>query len=195
MLNISVGSHGMEWTLFLQPIWCCVLDCDQTCADITDIFDIHAQSEKASSASHLVPTGSRLRVGKKLGGSSTGTADLDWPKSYPMPYDIMLSNKIGSRQLFHGNLGCRAGWTAGLPVGGGEWLPLRHLGLFKFRSGFLYFFELSLSSPMSFSPFFLPTVSPSHWSEKSNNWVGVQLLAGVNPPECMSIESFCILFL
>lgn len=38
MLNISVGSHGMEWTLFLQPIRCCVLDCDQTCADITDIL-------------------------------------------------------------------------------------------------------------------------------------------------------------
>ena len=39
------------------------------------------------------PAREYARVHRKLGGDTAGTADPNWPKGYPIPYDIMLSNK------------------------------------------------------------------------------------------------------
>jgi len=38
---------------------------------------------------------SRLGVHKQLGGDTAGTADPNWPKGYPTPYNIVFSNKTG----------------------------------------------------------------------------------------------------
>ena len=52
-----------------------------------------AYSVKAFSVSHTVLQWSRQAVDKRLGGDTAGTADSSWPGGYPMPYDIMLSNR------------------------------------------------------------------------------------------------------
>lgn len=39
------------------------------------------------------PIASRIRLGKRLGEDTAGTADLHWPRGCPTSYDIMLSNK------------------------------------------------------------------------------------------------------
>jgi len=56
---------------------------------------------KAFSASHTDPPASRLGVHKKLGGDTARTADLNSPKGYSTPHDIMLSNKSwGKEEMF-----------------------------------------------------------------------------------------------
>lgn len=38
-----------------------------------------------------------------LGGDTTGKADPNWPRGYPIPYDIMLSDKSSRRDLRKGD--------------------------------------------------------------------------------------------
>lgn len=42
------------------------------------------------------PSENRLDVVKSLGGDTAETADSRWPKGYPMPYNIIFSDKMGS---------------------------------------------------------------------------------------------------
>ena len=42
---------------------------------------------------HAALTVRRLRVHQKLWGDTTRTGDPDWTKGYPIPYNIMISNK------------------------------------------------------------------------------------------------------
>lgn len=40
-----------------------------------------------------------LGMHEKLRGDITGTADLNWPKGYPIPYYVILSNKRWERKV------------------------------------------------------------------------------------------------
>lgn len=40
----------------------------------------------------------RLQGAKDMGGERARTTDLDWPKGYPIPYDVMLSNKPAGKE-------------------------------------------------------------------------------------------------
>jgi len=48
---------------------------------------------KDFSASHNAVPVSRLGVHMELRGDTSGTADIKWPKEYPILYDVILSNK------------------------------------------------------------------------------------------------------
>ena len=50
-------------------------------------------SIKTVSPTFLPPKASRLGVGRRLGKDIAGTADLNSPNGYSIPYDVMLSNK------------------------------------------------------------------------------------------------------
>lgn len=103
---------------------------------------------------------SRLRVGKKLGGNTSGTAEPSLPRGWSMPCN-MVSNKnwgeglCGRQPLLRDWLGFN------LPVGGGELLPLHHLGFLCLFTFFLLlsFIKLSLSWLTSFLAFALPILS------------------------------------
>ena len=52
--------------------------------------------------SSLCPPGSRLGLGKMLGGNTAKTADSNYPKGYSTPYNITLSNKTWKDQFSNG---------------------------------------------------------------------------------------------
>ena len=52
-----------------------------------------AYTESRPSLLLTAPPARRLGMHKKLGGDTAGTADPNWPKGYPIPYVVVLSNK------------------------------------------------------------------------------------------------------
>ena len=65
--------------------------------DILVIAEQFLNKVKAFSASHTAPPVSRMGVHKKLGGDTAGTADPNWPKGYPLPYDVIHSKQSSGR--------------------------------------------------------------------------------------------------
>jgi len=133
----------------------------------------------------LTPPVGGLGVHKKLGGDTSGTADPNWPKGYPTPYDVILSNnQLGKEEgrrdhsewwhlssqvtvmLDGALLSCR--WlNTCLPVGSSEWIPyfaLLACAVFSLP------IKLLLSQPVCFLTFTILILSPSHCG-RMNKWL------------------------
>lgn len=120
------------------------------------------------------PAGSRLGVGKSLGGDRAGTGDVGWPKGYSRLYNVMFSNKNCSRERkglgFFGFHVGRCWLGIDLLVGDGEQLPLHH-----FRRVFLFVMVIKLSlsqAPNFFLSLCLFSPCPSGWGEWASGCVG-----------------------
>lgn len=117
---------------------------------------------------------SGLWVGKKLGGDTSGTADLKRPKGYPMPYNIMLIYRNWGGSFSHIAVSPR------LLVGGGEWLPLHHVPPHPHS-----LVKLSLSLPTSYFCFCssscLPHCTGGEGVVVNKQLVSAWLQPGVNP--------------
>lgn len=90
---------GLGWSQFSsqQPVWYCVVALWPESADNTRRFLTCA--EQHHSWTHPTPPAKWLRVHKKLGGYAAGIPDSHWPKGYPRPHDIMLSDQSWGKKV------------------------------------------------------------------------------------------------
>lgn len=113
---------------------------------------------------------SRLRVSKRLGGSTALGCSLKLTKGNSMPYNIMLSNKIGE-------------WLGiDLLVGGGKCLLLHHLAF-----GFVFFCSPSYIKLYYLSPWKVFSLLPLSFSPILLASVGTYFPARINSYACICV--------
>lgn len=139
------------------------------------------------------PPASRLGVDKNLEGDTAGTADLSWPKGYPIPYNVMFSNKLGGSF----SKVAVARWLAGLWSAGGGWWVIAFASLldlvgFFFLLHLLKCLYLDLQVFLGFCPF--DCLPPSNCGGASE-WLGRGLAAVWDHPTTLGELRQCCLVL
>lgn len=122
---------------------------DWNCVDDTVVFWMLVNCAFAAlMLCFSLPAVSKLMVGKRLAGNTTGIADPRWPKGYSIPHGVMVSNKI--RWV----LG-RMRWMIAPTSLDGWW----DLGCFSFPFFTWYFFFTSTHKLFSLLYFWLSLLS------------------------------------
>lgn len=126
---------------------------------------------KATSVSHSAPPVNRLGVHKSLGRGTT--RQMTWPNQSDTPCHITSCSAVNQRRAGFEYVRCLllGRWLGiGLPIGGGEGLPLHpsfwfvQLFFFLSSSASPSVIKLFLSWPMSFLTVSLPFLfPPAHW--------------------------------
>jgi len=124
-------------------------------------------------------------MGKRLGGDTAKTPDLNWPEEYSILYDVILSNKSGGRKEEGGTFvvtafvfwsNCYVYWgpaswevTGHLPAGGKWWINFLFFASFP-HIAFPFLTKLPLPQPMSLSILFSSPVLLRRGSERVTGW-------------------------